>query len=77
METASEPRFVGIRMENGIKTVRTFGWALNARDQIAQVYAVVQNQRTVSQVWTGKTYRTSREAACDSERLNGAAVMEA
>ncbi len=78
METASEPRFVGIRMENGIKTVCTFGYARNAQGKIEQVYSAVQNQRTVSQKWTGRIYRSEKAARDDSWRLNCAAVyMEA
>ncbi len=71
-----ETKFVGVRMEDGIKTVRTFGFARNAHGQIEQLYATVQHQRTVSQVWTGVTYKNERAAAADSWRLNSAAVME-
>ncbi len=77
MKTNGETRFVGVRMENGVKTTHIFGWALNARGQIEQLYSTVQNGRTVSQQWTGKTYRSDREAAADSWRLNSAAVCEA
>ncbi len=69
-------RFVGVRMEGGVKTVRTFGYARNLLDEIGQIYSAVQNQRTVWWVWTGKTYKTPADAAADSWRLNSAARME-
>ncbi len=76
METLSETRFAGVRMEDGVKTVHTFGYARNARGQLEQVYSAVQNQRTVSQEWTGKTYRSERQASADSWRLNSVAIRE-
>lgn len=75
MTTRLESRFVGVRMEDGIKTCRTYGFARNAQGRIEQVYAVVQHARTVSQQWTGKTYRSEREAAAESGRLNSRAVQ--
>ncbi len=69
-------RFVGIRMENGVETTCTYGYAMNARKKIEQVYARVQCQRTVSQEWTGKIYRTSKQAAEDSWRLNSRAEVQ-
>ena len=75
-ETASS-RFVGVRMVRGTKTITTYGYARNARGQIEQVYSTVQNQRTVSQEWTGKTYRNERQADADSWQLNRHAVREA
>lgn len=74
MKTNGEANFVGIRMENGIKTVRTYGYAMNPAGQIEQVYSTVRNQRTVSQEWTGRIYKNERAAAADSWRLNSAAV---
>jgi hypothetical protein len=76
MVTTEAEKFVGVRMENGIKTVRTFGYALNPRGQVGQVYSAVQNRRTVSQQWTGVTYKSERVAATDSWRLNSGAVFE-
>ena len=76
MKPDSETRFVGVRTENGIKTVRTYGFAGNARGKVEQVYSVVQNQRTISQEFTGRVYRSVREAENDSWKLNSAAVYE-
>ena len=74
VETAC--RFVGVRMVDGVKTVTTYGFAGNARGQIEQVYSTVQNQRTVSQEWTGVIYRSTKQAVDDSWRLNSAAIFE-
>ncbi len=74
--TETKSRFVGVRMENGIRTVRTFGYALNPRGKIEQVYSIVRHARTISQQWTGRIYKSPREAAADSWRLNSAAVCE-
>lgn len=74
---ATGERFVGVRMERGVKTVRTYGFACNARGQIEQLYSAVRNHRTVSQEWTGVLYKSERAACEDSWRLNSAAVMEA
>ncbi len=70
-------RFVGVRMLEGVKTINTYGFARNAKGKIEQVYATVQNQRTVSQEWTGVIYRSAKQAEADSWRLNSAAVHEA
>jgi hypothetical protein len=72
----SETRFVGVRMENGIKTVRTFGYARNPQGKIEEVYSMVQNQRTVSQEWTGVTFTNERAAAAASWHANRAAIYE-
>ncbi len=79
MATTNESggRFVGVRMVDGVKTINTYGFARNAKGKIEQVYATVQNHRTVSQVWTGVIYRSARAAADDSGRLNSAAIYEA
>jgi hypothetical protein len=79
MATTSESggRFVGVRMVDGVKTITTYGFAGNAAGKIEQVYSTVQNQRTVSQEWTGIIYRSARQASDDSWRLNSAAVFEA
>ncbi len=71
--TTTKARFIGMRLIDGAKTTGTFGYAQNAGGKIEQVYSRVQNQRTVSQEWTGVTYRTARQAAEDSWRLNSAA----
>jgi hypothetical protein len=69
-------RFVGVRMVNGVKTVTTYGFAQNPAGKIEQTYSTVQNQRTVSQEWTGVIYRSARQASDDSWHLNSAAVYE-
>ncbi len=69
-------RFVGVRMVDGVKTVTTYGFAQNAKGKIEQVYSTVQNQRTVSQEWTGVIYRSTKHAVDDSWRLNSSAVFE-
>ncbi len=77
METNSEARrFVGVKLVDGVPCVFTYGYARNAKGRIEQVYSTVRNQRTISQEWTGKIYKSAREAAADSSRLNGAAVVE-
>lgn len=70
-------RFVGVRLVDGTKTVNTYGFARNPAGKIEQVYSTVQNQRTVSQEWTGVVYASERAAREDSARLNDAAVREA
>lgn len=51
-------------------TITFYGAAKNAQGKIEQLLVTVVPGQKSSQEWTGRIYRTQREAGADLERLN-------
>lgn len=50
--------------------IEYYAAAVNADGKIGQLKVTRENGRHVSQVWTGKTYRTAARCEKDLSRLN-------
>jgi hypothetical protein len=47
-----------------------YAFAKRSDEKIGQMVVMRENGRQVSQKWTGVTYRSTKEAYADMERLN-------